>query len=254
MSANTNKACCTLPPVQSDYTPKGSYETLGDLKTYITGNQKSNKVLTVIYDIFGFHPATQQGADLLAESLDALVVMPDFFHGKPVPQELYPPQTDEDKQKIQDFFAGPAEPSKNLKALSTFAKAASERFPANEGESKKHAILGFCWGGKIAILASDKRDVFKATAVVHPAMLDAKDAKSLTNPIMILASKDEEAKDVKAFEEGIPEGQKEQSVVKTYSDMHHGWAAARANLKDEQNKKRFHEAYTELAEFFSKLL
>jgi dienelactone hydrolase len=254
MTSNTNKACCTLPAIESDYKPKGSYQTIGDLKTYVTGNQSSSTVLTIIYDIFGFHPATQQGADLLASSLDALVVMPDFFHGKPMPQELFPPQTDEDKQKVQDFFSGPAEPSKNLKALSSFAKAASETFPASEGQEKKHAIMGFCWGAKIAILASDKRDVFKATAAVHPAMLDAGDAKSLTNPIMVLASKDEEAKDVKAFEEAIPEEQKQASVVKTYSDMHHGWAAARADLKDENNKKRFHEAYTELATFFSKHL
>lgn len=174
--------------------------------------------------------------------------MPDFFKGSPLPQELYPPTTDEAKQKVQDFFSGPASPPGNLKALSTFATAASKEFT----DVKYHGILGFCWGGKIATLASDKRDVFQATAVVHPAMVDAADAKSLSNPIMILASKDEPAEDIKSFEENIPATYKADSVVKTYSTMHHGWAAARADLKDKDNLAKFGEAYEELANFFNK--
>ena len=29
---NTNAACCTIPPVKSDYTPKGTYKAYGDFK------------------------------------------------------------------------------------------------------------------------------------------------------------------------------------------------------------------------------
>jgi dienelactone hydrolase len=33
-------------------------------------------------DIFGIHPNTQQGADLLAQECGYLIAMPDFFRGK----------------------------------------------------------------------------------------------------------------------------------------------------------------------------
>jgi dienelactone hydrolase len=33
---------------------------------------------------------------------------------------------------------------------------------------------------------------------------------------------------------------------------HHGWAAARANLKNEENKKQFEDVYKRLADFFAK--
>ena len=33
---------------------------------------------------------------------------------------------------------------------------------------------------------------------------------------------------------------------------HHGWAAARADLDDEENIKQFEDVYKRLADFFSK--
>ena len=244
--SNTNKACCSIPPVQSDYSPKGSFEEIGGLKTYVTGDRNSKNVITVVYDIFGFWPTTQQGADILGEQ-GFLVVMPDFFKGKPLDQSLYPPKDDAAKQAVQDFFSGPASPPDNLTALSNFAAAASKKFD----QVRNHGILGFCWGAKIATLAADKRDVFKAVAAVHPAMVDPKDAEKITAPYILLASKDEPADDIAAFEKNLPSDVRSKSIVKTYGDMHHGWAAARADLKDDNNRKQFQAAYQELAEFFT---
>ena len=190
-----------------------------------------------------------QGADILADQ-GFLVVMPDFFHGKPMAQEDYPPDNEDKKKRIGAFFEGPADITKNLKALSSFATAASKEFPSVQN----HAILGFCWGAKVAIKAADKRDVFKAVAAVHPAMVDAADAKDLTAPIMMLASKDEPADDVSKFKDNLPSSVKDQSVVETYDNMFHGWAAARANLDDEENKKEFKRAYEQLSTFFTKLV
>lgn len=82
-------------------------------------------------------------------------------------------------------------------------------------------------------------------------MVDANDAKGLTNPIMILASKDEPADDIKAFGNNLPSSVSKASVIKTYDTMHHGWAAARADLSDEANKTKFTEAYEELSTFFN---
>jgi len=50
---NTNKACCSIPAVQVDYTPAGTYKSYGAFdRVYVTGD-KSETALVVVYDIFG---------------------------------------------------------------------------------------------------------------------------------------------------------------------------------------------------------
>jgi hypothetical protein len=66
--------CCTIPAVHSDYTPKGTYKSLGKLtlhvqrplrnfslvphtgafqKVYVTGPEKSDSGIIAVFDIFG---------------------------------------------------------------------------------------------------------------------------------------------------------------------------------------------------------
>jgi len=85
-----SKTCCTLPPVESSYIPKGTESVLGDLGLYETGDLSSDRLLICAYDIFGIHPVTKQFCDKLGTS-GFRVVMPDFFRGKPFPSENFPP-------------------------------------------------------------------------------------------------------------------------------------------------------------------
>ena len=98
-----------------------------------------------VYDVFGIVPPTLQGADRLAESLNAVVLVPDFFQGEPIPLSLFPPDTDEKKQIAQNFMMGKANPSKILPVLIQTATEAKEMFPS----VKNWAALGLCWGGKV---------------------------------------------------------------------------------------------------------
>lgn len=51
---NTSKACCSIPPVLSDYEPKGSYKAYGGFDSvYVTGPDTSENALVCVYDIFG---------------------------------------------------------------------------------------------------------------------------------------------------------------------------------------------------------
>ena len=82
-------ACCSIPPVEADYTPKGTYTTLNGLKTYeIAPKGEAKAAVLFVYDIFGFAPQTIQAADLIA-SAGFKVFMPDFLEGKPATVELY---------------------------------------------------------------------------------------------------------------------------------------------------------------------
>ena len=56
---NTNKACCTIPAVQSDYQPKGTFKPFGEFqKVYVTGPENTESALVCIFDIFGYDRAS----------------------------------------------------------------------------------------------------------------------------------------------------------------------------------------------------
>lgn len=180
---NSNPACCSIPPVLSDYTPKGAYRPYAGFKrVYITGPKTSDKAILSVFDIFGyvcirlvsselsnpprrFFPQTQQGADILANTMNATVYMPDFFEpDKPFPIDKFPPESDEEKDDLQKFFAGPANPEKAVERAVSVGKA------LREDGAKFVGAYGMCWGGKVTILAGCEDDpVFDAVAAIHPA-------------------------------------------------------------------------------------
>ncbi|KAI8983409.1 Alpha/Beta hydrolase protein [Trametes punicea] len=247
---NTNVACCTIPPVKSNYTPKGKFKQYaGFSKVYVTGPEKPGKVaLVCVYDIFGFKPQTQQGADILAEKLNAQVLMPDFFEpNEPWPTDKFPPKTDEDKAKLQAFFGGPAKPQDAVVKLINVAKELK-----SEG-AEWVGTFGYCWGGKVTILAgSNASTPFDAVAAVHPAMLNHNDVTDLNVPLGLYPSKDEPVDESKKILEIVSKKPfSDKSDYKLY-DSFHGFAAARANLDDPENKKHYEDLYARLATFFGK--
>lgn len=113
-----------------------------------TGPSDAKHAILIIYDIFGFFPQTLQGADILATSDDHRkyqVFMPDWFEGHPADISWYPPDNDEKKQKLGEFFAGPAAPAKTVARV---PKVVDEIVSKVKGFDS-WAILGFCWGGKV---------------------------------------------------------------------------------------------------------
>jgi dienelactone hydrolase len=200
-------------------------------------------------DIFGFWPQTLQGADILSTS-DAdrkyRVFIPDFFEGSPADISWYPPQTEEQKQKLGEFFQTKAPPPKTLSKIPGVIAQADPLAPGGSG-FKKWGIVGYCWGGKVANLAVGKDNVtFKAAVQAHPAMLDPNDAKNVTVPMALLASKDETPDDVKAYKENLTVP----NHVETFPTQIHGWMAARANLEDPEVRKEYERGYKTVIDFF----
>jgi dienelactone hydrolase len=180
--------------------------------------------------------------------------MPDFFlPGAPWPVDAFPPKTDEEKQKLQEFFGGPASPPKSVAKLAGIVEQIRK-----DGAGKVGAF-GFCWGGKVTILAGSNsgssESKLDAVAAIHPAMLSADDAKELTVPLGLYPSNDEpedEYKKILDVVAGKPFAAK--NDYHHYTNMFHGWAAARADLKNEENRKAFEDLYNRLATFFQKAL
>jgi hypothetical protein len=53
-------ACCSLPPVKSEYAPQGSVVEVGGIEVYSVGPSDAKAAIVGIYDIFGFHNNTKQ--------------------------------------------------------------------------------------------------------------------------------------------------------------------------------------------------
>ncbi|KAL2871580.1 dienelactone hydrolase family protein [Aspergillus lucknowensis] len=253
--SGVSKACCTIPPIiAKDYQPKGEYKVINGLKTYVTGPETATKAILVVYDIFGFFPQTLQGADILSTSSSQKyrVFIPDFFEGAPADITWFPPQTEEHKSKLGNFFQTKAAPPNTLSKIPGVVAEANALAPTTAGGSfESWSILGYCWGGKITVLASGaggENTLFKAAVQCHPAMLDPNDAKSVTIPMALLASKDEKPADVSAFGANL----KTDHYVETFATQIHGWMAARSDLYDEEVRKEYERGYKTALDFLGK--
>ncbi|KAI0476041.1 alpha/beta-hydrolase [Xylariaceae sp. FL0804] len=243
-----SEPCCNVPPiVASGYDAKGTYEELGGYKTYVTGPEDATKGILHVFDIFGYYPQTLQGADILATS-DASqkyrVFMPDLVKGEPVPMDWFPPDNEEKQKKLGDWFQSHSPPDAAAK-VPAYVKALEAKYP----NIKSWGVIGFCWGGKVvSLVTSSDENPFKAGVECHPAMVDPSEAEKIKVPLMMLASKDEPADDVKKFEKNL----KSPGHVEIFGDQIHGWMSARSDLSNDRVKAEYKRGYEAALKFFSK--
>jgi len=244
---NTNEACCSIPPVSHDYTPKGEYKAYAGLdKCYFVGPTGTGKVIVIVYDIFGFFPQTLQGADILAETLQARVIMPDFLKGQPWPVDKFPPGSIADKAALQVYFGTTANPAFTLPYITAVGAE------LKKDGATKIGILGFCWGGKCAFKAGGE-DWVDAVATVHPAMLSADDVDNIKVPVAMYLSQDEPIEEYQKLVDTLADRPfATKNSWKVYPSVNHGFAAARANLTDPDGKAQFEDVYSRLSSFFKR--
>ncbi|KAI5809802.1 hypothetical protein DFH27DRAFT_476827 [Peziza echinospora] len=253
-----NACCSTLPPVITEgYNPKGRYSEINGVKSYITGAPTAKSGVLSIFDIFGFYPQTLQGADILAQHLNAVVVLPDFFDGKPLSLSQFPPDTPEKKAAVGAFFENQADQGKAVARVKSVLKS----LKSEESEWKgveKWAVIGYCWGGKISTLVSGEGSEFVASVQVHPAFVTAENAQALTIPHFLYASGEEPAEAIEAFKTALAshpnDAVREKSEVEVRSDMFHGWMGARARLGEEKYLLGYKEGYVRVCKFLKKFL
>ncbi|CAD6574671.1 MAG: hypothetical protein TREMPRED_001196 [Tremellales sp. Tagirdzhanova-0007] len=241
-----SKACCTLPPVQAEYSPKGSYSDVGGLNSYVVGPENAESAILYIYDVFGFSPQVLQGADMLA-SQGFRVIMPDVVKGKTMTPEMFAPTEEAQKQKAAYFSAFPG-------AIATQSKPVAEVVKAIKSSSQsKLGMLGMCWGYKVGI-TTEAAGEFSAIATAHPSFPQPSDAEIIHVPLLLLPSSDEDMSTIHAIHDGVEAKNPGKNFLKQYSDCGHGFAAARADLKNPKQAEAFHQAYTEIADFFKEHL
>ncbi|KAJ3113732.1 hypothetical protein HK100_001894 [Physocladia obscura] len=232
------QSCCTLPPVESDYVPKGEIIKIGGLDVYIVGPKGSKNAVLVNYDIFGLQ--TKQVCDILS-SRGYRVAMPDLCRGDPWPIAQWPP--------AGGFGEVMAHISKNATVESVRADMAATRaFLKTEG-SVSFGILGFCWGGRIVSLISDEPE-YAAIALAHPVAVSLEDAAKISAPMLCLPAQDDDKATFEAIFEVVHKNHPS-SKIRRFDDVPHGFAAARGDFGDPLMAKRANEAIAEIDDFFT---
>lgn len=209
----------------------------------MTGSEKPTTAILVIYDIFGFFPQTLQGADILAHSDSASqyrVFVPDFFNGNTANIAWMPPDNEE-KQRALGEWLGNAQPQIHLPKVTSCLDAAE----TTHEEIKQWAVVGYCWGGKMASLLAGQDTRFKVAVQTSPAMVDPTEAKSVSIPMMILASREEPKDAVQEYAVNLTVAKH----VENFGDQVHGFMSARADLTDLNVKAEYERGYKLILQF-----
>lgn len=137
------------------------------------------------------------------------------------------------------------------------------------------AIFGFCWGGKVATLASiHLSDKFKASGLIHPSSVTNDEAVDVKIPMYLMPSSNEP--DMVSllylrfmlysrfqitqiyfqipFYEQLQTKFGNNSGHRRFDDMTHGFAGARGNFSDPLIQERVNEVITTLGDFFDQNL
>ncbi|CAE6450925.1 unnamed protein product [Rhizoctonia solani] len=201
----------------ASYKPRGKIEYINGTPTYIIGEKSSKKAIVVAMDAFGMVPLTQQGCDVLA-SYGFYILMPDLLGDQVVKPEDLGFDTPEKKEKRRKWFASAGNPEGRLTEFVGYGEYL---------KAKGFAVgsLGFCWGAKLALLASRETVPYDAIGAVHPTLLKPEDAALCKVPLGLYPSKDEDPATMESFIYIARD-------YKLYSEAFHGFAAARADLEN----------------------
>jgi len=275
-------SCCLSGKIQEGK-PKGREEEINGVLTYVAEPENGDKSKTVVFlvDIFGWKlPNVRLLADEYAAA-GFTAYIPDVHEGDSIDesflQTVEPRLPDREARSMTESATATASIGATLgpwlvKHREGVARPIIENFIDKvryiPGTNKVGAI-GFCWGGRYAILAAHKNLSTKdgkgvdAAYACHPSLVSIPaDFEPVAVPLALaLGEKDSllgefEAKTIKELMEkkkSGEEGEKVESEVKIYDDQVHGFAL-RGDFQNEKDKKAMDQATQQGIEWFKKYL
>jgi len=269
MSTGVGMSSCCLSGSVHEGTTTGRVETIDNLQTYISAPQSGSKAKTIIFltDIFGYE---FKNVRLLADNYAKAgfyCYVPDLHQGDSLPvdflQSVEPPLKVREQQSVIDKTKATAHvglvlPPWLIKHREGVSKPLISSFisaiKAIPGTSKI-GTLGFCWGGRYAILTAHGE--VDAAYACHPSLVSIPaDFEPVTKPLSIaVGDKDGmldtdsigKIQDILAKKTTVPH------ELRIYEDQVHGFSL-RSDWSSDKDKKAMDEAEKQGIEWFSKYL
>ncbi|KIW00050.1 uncharacterized protein PV09_08397 [Verruconis gallopava] len=137
------KECC-IRGVKHEGEPKGEIKEVGGVKCYVAKAENSEYGVLYIPDAFGLELTNNR---LLADDFAAAgytTVIPDIFHGDPVPADALGPQAKAPFDLMKWFHSHP--PERVEPVLQAAIKGMKEEYGV-----KKLGAVGYCFGGRYVV-------------------------------------------------------------------------------------------------------
>jgi len=269
MSTGVGMSECCLSGKVHDGTPTGKVETIDNLQTYVAAPQDGSKAKTIVFivDIFGWE---FKNVRLLADNYAKAgfyCYVPDVHQGDSIPidflNSVEPPLKVREQQTILDktkntAVVGTTLPPWLIKHREGVSKPLIDSFINTvrgiPGTGKVGAI-GFCWGGRYAILAAHGE--VDAAYACHPSLVAVpSDFDPVTKPLSLaVGDKDSlldngtvgQIQDIMAKKNGVPH------ELRIYEDQVHGFAL-RSDWSSETDRKAMDDAEKQGIAWFNKHL
>jgi len=258
--------CCLSGKVH-DGTPTGKVETIDNLQTYVAAPEDGSKTKTIVFlvDIFGWE---FKNVRLLADNYAKAgfyCLVPDLHQGDSIPlaflQSVEPPLNIRKQLTVFDktkatATVGTTLPPWLIKHRESITKPLVDSFiNAVRVPGTKIGALGFCWGGRYAILAAHG-DVDAAYAC-HPSLVAIPgDFEPVAKPLSLAVGDSDslldndtvgKIQDIMAKKTTLPH------ELRIYEGQIHGFAL-RSDWSSETDREAMDLAENQGIEWFNKYL
>ncbi|KAL8714538.1 MAG: hypothetical protein Q9220_001486 [cf. Caloplaca sp. 1 TL-2023] len=277
---NIGMSSCCLSGSLHTGKPTGRIDTIGGIDTYIAEPKNGSKARSVVFisDVFGWAlPNTRLLADLYAAA-GFYTYLPDFHSGDSLPisslQSIEPPLQKRASLSLAEKAANAAVMSSLGPWLLKHREAVSA--PLIDGfintvrmtpGTDKVGCVGFCWGGRYAILQSrgpsqEPGEVGGADAVftAHPSLLAVpKDFEGVSRPLSVALGTEDglvdegTRKGISEVMEGKKKEEGVESEVRCYEGQVHGFAL-RGDWSSEGDKGAMDEVTRQGIEWMDRFL
>jgi len=272
MSTNVGISPCCLSGSVHKGTPTGTTSKIANLDTYVAAPENGSKAKSIIFlvDIFGWK---FKNIRLLADNYAKAgfyCYIPDVHQGDSLAieflQAVEPPLPVRESRNMYDKAAATAATATTLgpwlaKHREAVSKPLIENFIKAVRETPgtgKVGAIGFCWGGRYAILAAHGGEAsVDAAYACHPSMVAVpEDFEPVTKPLSLaLGDKDSlvDMATVGKIQDALAKKTDLPHEIRIYEDQVHGFAL-RSDWSSEKDRKAMDEAEKQGVEWFKKYL
>ncbi|KAJ3100892.1 hypothetical protein HDU96_010191 [Phlyctochytrium bullatum] len=250
-----------------DGTPSGTLTTIGGVETYIAKPEvETDKYVVIWTDVFGHkNPNARLIADSIAKG-GLNCIIPDILNGDPIDYDRLESMGHRPKTFMQSVW-------RQLKFISivpSFLGWLSRHTDKttipilnavlddlkNTHKASKIGVLGYCFGGRYAVLHGGDEPRVDCFAGAHPSQVAVpKDIEAIKKPGLFLFAEEDHImpmREMKIVQEIVARDKKD-VIVKIFPRTLHGFAI-RGNEGEEETRKARDESLNDTVQFFRKHL